>query len=94
MYSSVNNYKVSTTANGVQFADKVYQIFGPYNHTAGVARPFDSPDRHVAVDGFDFDLEVELGKANVDHGRHVAVLIVSPHRQQALHRHDQQAACS
>ncbi|GJN86818.1 glycoside hydrolase 18 protein [Purpureocillium lilacinum] len=60
MYSSVNNYKVSTTANGVQFADKVYQIFGPYNPTAGVARPFDSPDRHVAVDGFDFDLEVKL----------------------------------
>ncbi|OAQ60073.1 chitinase 18-18 [Purpureocillium lilacinum] len=60
MYSSANNYKVSTTANGVHFADKLYQIFGPYNPTAGVARPFDSPDRHVAVDGFDFDLEVEL----------------------------------
>ncbi|KAJ6446799.1 chitinase 18-18 [Purpureocillium lavendulum] len=61
MYSDDgNNYKVSTTANGVQFADKVYQIFGPYNPTAGVARPFDSPDRHVAVDGFDFDLEVKL----------------------------------
>ncbi|OAQ59078.1 chitinase 18-18 [Purpureocillium lilacinum] len=60
MYSFKNNYRVSSTTKGEQFAEKVYQIFGPYNPAANVARPFDSDNQHVAVDGFDFDLEIDL----------------------------------
>lgn len=64
MYSFKNNYRVSSTTKGEQFAEKVYQIFGPYNPAANVARPFDSDNQHVAVDGFDFDLEIDLGRVN------------------------------
>ncbi|UNI13831.1 Chitinase [Purpureocillium takamizusanense] len=52
-----NNYDVSTTANGEYFADFLYKAFGPYNPANDVPRPFDYAGEHVAVDGFDFDLE-------------------------------------
>lgn len=84
-----NNYAVSTTANGEYFADFLYKAFGPYNPANDVPRPFDYADQHVAVDGFDFDLEHKLGRINPD--SHLLVvdmsLTVAARRQQALHRH-------
>ncbi|POR36249.1 Uncharacterized protein TPAR_03546 [Tolypocladium paradoxum] len=53
-----NNYKVSSDENGESFADFLYSAFGPYTKSWNGPRPFDSDSQHVAVDGFDFDLEI------------------------------------
>ncbi|KND89903.1 Endochitinase A1 [Tolypocladium ophioglossoides CBS 100239] len=56
-----NNYAVSTEQNGEYFADFLYNAFGPYNKNWNGPRPFDpSPLVHVAVDGYDFDIEAKL----------------------------------
>lgn len=61
--SDTSKYGVSTAAKGVEFANFVWEAFGPYDPSSSAPRPFDyevngSPV-HVAVDGFDFDLEVK-----------------------------------
>ncbi|KAF4452416.1 hypothetical protein F53441_4762 [Fusarium austroafricanum] len=57
-----SNYKVSTDDKGVDFADFLYNAFGPYNKNWNGPRPFDSEDGSTrpAVDGFDFDIEHDL----------------------------------
>ena len=57
--TGASNYKVSSTANGVSFADFLYNSFGPYNASWTGPRPIDSDDGtiHNKVDGFDFDIE-------------------------------------
>ena len=52
-----SNYKVTTQLKGRNFADFLYNAFGPYNASWTGPRPFDTATEHVAVDGFDFDLE-------------------------------------
>lgn len=61
-----NNYTVTTEANGESFADFLYNAFGPKQASWTGPRPFDS-DAYgtVAVDGFDFDIEADLGKSRV-----------------------------
>ena len=60
-YSATSNYEVTTTDNGVEFATFLYKAFGPYDPTWDGPRPFDTADEHVAVDGFDFDIEADFG---------------------------------
>lgn len=59
-----NDYKVTTDANGEKFAEFLYGAFGPYRLGHTGPRPFDSPGRHVAVDGFDFDIEMYFSKTH------------------------------
>ncbi|PNY27206.1 Endochitinase A1 [Tolypocladium capitatum] len=65
-----NNYAVSTEEKGEHFADFLYNAFGPYNKNWNGPRPFDpNPWDHVAVDGYDFDLE-----ANLDNKPYIAMI--------------------
>ncbi|KAF4595187.1 chitinase 18-18 [Ophiocordyceps camponoti-floridani] len=54
---SSSDYKVSSNGNGEYFADFLYGAFGPFSESWKGPRPFDAVDKHVAVDGFDFDIE-------------------------------------
>ncbi|XP_044721453.1 glycosyl hydrolases family 18 domain-containing protein [Hirsutella rhossiliensis] len=64
-----NDYEVTTDANGEYFADFLYNAFGPYRQGYTGPRPFDRPDEHVAVDGFDFDIEKDF-----DNGPYIAMI--------------------
>jgi hypothetical protein len=57
-----NNYAVTGSQNGVEFAEFLYKAFGPYDEGYEGPRPFDvaGSDVHPSVDGFDFDIEAEL----------------------------------
>ena len=59
------NYEVSTDQNGVDFADFLYSAFGPLDPTWDGPRPFDTDDEPAAIDGFDFDIEEDFGKLNL-----------------------------
>lgn len=55
-----SNYTVSTPENGVEFANFIWGAFGPYDPSwEDKPRPFDHDDVHVAVDGYDFDIEAD-----------------------------------
>jgi chitinase len=60
--SSVNNYTVSDPARGVEFADFMWEAFGPVNAASTVVRPFGS----AVVDGFDFDIESDFSNPEQD----------------------------
>ncbi|KAG7108510.1 Endochitinase 2 like protein [Verticillium longisporum] len=52
------SYDVLDEEEGEAFAEQLHSIFGPYDPTYPGPRPFDiSETEHVAVDGFDFDIE-------------------------------------
>lgn len=56
--TETSNYTVSTPENGVEFANFIWGAFGPYDESwEGKPRPFDYDGVHVAVDGYDFDIE-------------------------------------
>lgn len=59
--SPTTNYKVSSVDKGVEFAEFLYNAFGPYKEGWTGPRPFDTKGsngtEHVSVDGFDLDLE-------------------------------------
>ncbi|KAM5346754.1 hypothetical protein ACJ41O_009759 [Fusarium nematophilum] len=59
---AVSNYKVSSDENGVDFANFLYNAFGPYDPNWDGPRPFDAEDGSTrpSVDGFDFDIEHDL----------------------------------
>lgn len=62
-YTETGSYSISSYQNGVEFAEFIWGAFGPYNETWGdQPRPFDSADSHIAVDGYDFDIEWTAGK--------------------------------
>jgi chitinase len=46
-------YKPPTVDSAVDFADKLWSIFGPQSANNGEPRPFEDSE----VDGFDFDIE-------------------------------------
>ncbi|KID89951.1 chitinase 18-18 [Metarhizium guizhouense ARSEF 977] len=53
-----SDYDVSSEEKGVEFAEFLYNAFGPYKSSWTGPRPFDkSATEHVSVDGFDLDLE-------------------------------------
>ncbi|KAH0594341.1 hypothetical protein MHUMG1_07689 [Metarhizium humberi] len=52
-----SEYAVSSEEKGVEFAEFLYNAFGPYKSSWTGPRPFDSTTTHVSVDGFDLDLE-------------------------------------
>lgn len=56
-----SNYKVSTAEKGVEFADFLYNAFGPYDPSWTGPRPFDNGPEPNFVDGFDFDIEEYFG---------------------------------
>ncbi|CAN8100497.1 unnamed protein product [Discula destructiva] len=57
-FSKTSNYSISTSQSGVEFADFIWGAFGPYTEAwEGKPRPFDYNGMHVAVDGYDFDIE-------------------------------------
>lgn len=68
-YSGSRSYKVSTIASGKKFAQSLYEIFGPYSEDTKAPRPFDSPGKHVAVDGFDFFLRTDYGSKAITSSR-------------------------
>nr|XP_036588968.1 endochitinase [Colletotrichum truncatum]KAF6800610.1 endochitinase [Colletotrichum truncatum] len=52
------SYDIDSEKAGKDFATLLDKTFGPYDKNWRGPRPFDiSPTEHVAVDGFDFDLE-------------------------------------
>ncbi|KAM0333455.1 hypothetical protein ACHAQA_002117 [Verticillium albo-atrum] len=52
------SYDVLDDDEGEAFAEQLHSIFGPYDPNYTGPRPFDiSETEHVAVDGFDFDIE-------------------------------------
>ncbi|PVH71925.1 glycoside hydrolase family 18 protein [Cadophora sp. DSE1049] len=56
-----NTYQLTGAANGEAFADFLWGAFGPKSSdwvARGLPRPFDSADKSVEVDGFDFDIEI------------------------------------
>ena len=56
--TETSNYTISSVENGRYFGEFLWGAFGPYNESWTGPRPFDiSETTHVAVDGFDFDLE-------------------------------------
>jgi chitinase len=56
--SDTTNYKVSSVDKGIEFAEFLYNSFGPYKEGWKGPRPFDmNSTEHVSVDGFDLDLE-------------------------------------
>lgn len=62
-YTAESNYQVTSESNGEYFAEFLYKAFGPYDDSWDGPRPFDiSETEHTSVDGFDFDLEADLGK--------------------------------
>lgn len=62
-FTEVSNYSVSSYENGVEFANFIWGAYGPYDESWGAQpRPFDYGDLHVAVDGYDFDIESADGK--------------------------------
>lgn len=63
-YTDTGSYSISSYHNGVEFAEFLWGAFGPYEESwADQPRPFDSEDTHVAVDGYDFDIEWTGGKS-------------------------------
>lgn len=62
-YTADGSYTVSSYQKGVEFAEFIWGAFGPYEETWGdQPRPFDSANSHIAVDGYDFDIEWTGGK--------------------------------
>ncbi|KAI1407776.1 glycoside hydrolase superfamily [Hypoxylon sp. FL1857] len=58
VYSASSNYTLSSVQSGLDFAEFLYQAFGPYKSTYHGPRPFDtSSTDHTSLDGFDFDIE-------------------------------------
>ncbi|KAL7621316.1 Chitinase 2 [Parahypoxylon ruwenzoriense] len=58
VYSTSNNYSISSVQNGLEFADFLYNAFGPFKEGYDGPRPFDrSATDHTCLDGFDFDIE-------------------------------------
>ncbi|KAK6952115.1 hypothetical protein Daesc_006647 [Daldinia eschscholtzii] len=63
VYSSSSNYTLSSVQAGIDFADFLYQAFGPYKSGYKGPRPFDiSSTEHTTIDGFDFDIETKFSK--------------------------------
>lgn len=62
--TQTSNYTISSAENGVEFANFIWGAFGPYDASwEGKPRPFDNDGVHVAVDGYDFDLESPDGQS-------------------------------
>ncbi|RYO85571.1 hypothetical protein DL766_005868 [Monosporascus sp. MC13-8B] len=60
-YSSANDYSISSIAKGREFADFMFNAFGPFQEGYTGPRPFDrSETDHVCLDGFDFDIETKF----------------------------------
>ncbi|OHE96642.1 endochitinase [Colletotrichum orchidophilum] len=52
------SYDIDSEQDGHDFGDLLHKTFGPYDQGWNGPRPFDiSETEHIAVDGFDFDLE-------------------------------------
>ncbi len=63
VYSEANDYSLSSVAKGQEFADFMFEAFGPYQDGYDGPRPFDlSETDHTCLDGFDFDIEIKFGK--------------------------------
>lgn len=71
----VTNYQLTGEAAGIDFANQLWQMYGPYNSTYyknGGVRPLDrgyyntdlDPYYQIDIDGFDFDIEVETTGKN------------------------------
>lgn len=62
-FTAASNYSISSYENGVAFANFIWGAYGPYDDSWGTQpRPFDYDDVHVAVDGYDFDIESAEGE--------------------------------
>ena len=70
-------YQLTGKQAGIDFANWLWQAYGPYNATyaaAGGLRPFDggvngNDGTHIDIDGFDFDIEIPpTGKAGTGFG--------------------------
>ena len=62
-YSTANDYSLSSVTKGNEFADFMFDAFGPYSPSYSGPRPFDiSETEHISLDGFDFDIEYNFGK--------------------------------
>lgn len=63
VFTEASNYSISSYENGVEFATFIWGAYGPYDESWGLQpRPFDYDNVHVAVDGYDFDIESFDGK--------------------------------
>lgn len=63
VFSESSNYTLSSVQNGIDFADFLYEAFGPFKAGYTGPRPFDvSSTDHATLDGFDFDIEYMFGK--------------------------------
>lgn len=63
VFTDATNYSISSYENGVEFANFIWGAYGPYDESWGSQpRPFDYDGVHVAVDGYDFDIESADGK--------------------------------
>ncbi|KAK8048705.1 hypothetical protein PG994_010435 [Apiospora phragmitis] len=54
--NAASNYAISSVKAGEDFAQQMFDIFGPYNKNYKGPRPFGE----LAMDGFDFDIEVKF----------------------------------
>jgi chitinase len=62
-FSATSNYTVSSVTKGEEFADFMWNAFGPLKSGYTGPRPFDvSNTDPTCVDGFDFDIEKKFGK--------------------------------
>ncbi|KAI0597193.1 glycoside hydrolase superfamily [Biscogniauxia sp. FL1348] len=57
-YSAANDYSISSVEKGREFADFMFDAFGPFVDGYQGPRPFDKSETdHTCIDGFDFDIE-------------------------------------
>ncbi|KAI5921873.1 glycoside hydrolase superfamily [Camillea tinctor] len=57
-YTAANDYSISSVEKGKEFADFMFDAFGPYVDGYQGPRPFDRSDiEHTCINGFDFDIE-------------------------------------
>ncbi|KAI1487652.1 glycoside hydrolase superfamily [Biscogniauxia mediterranea] len=58
VYTAANDYSISSVEKGQEFADFMFDAFGPFVDGYRGPRPFDKSETdHTCIDGFDFDIE-------------------------------------
>lgn len=65
VYNTVSNYRVTTEEAGEEFAEFMWDAFGPVQPGYTGPRPLDTIASPNPVDGFDFDIEYQFGEFKV-----------------------------
>lgn len=84
VYSDTSDYSLSSVTKGEEFADFLFDAFGPYQDGYEGPRPFDPSGDHNTIDGFDFDIEVKFRKFPLFLSQNIWALL-EPHHLPSPH---------